>query len=652
MRHAVSFLAILLLPSVPAFADGGDIIWTFQGIEDIRCVAELPDQNDDGAPEVVIETYDAGAVGDHLYCLSGGDSGSPEILWSIRPESGASNGGGYSDDCLMSVPDLSGDGYPDVILGTAWGNRSVHAVDGMAGTVLWTFDTYLEFDSGWIYSVDAFPDRTGDGLPEIACAVGSDNNAGYLLDGADGSVIFRFVDPFDALYMTRVLPDVNDDGVSDVIFAAGDNDYKVYCVSGASSVSGQEIWSANTGGSNYALCLTGDVDGDGVDDLVTGTWTSSNQVKALSGASGAQLWTFNAGSYNYIMRLVSISDADGDGFPDIAIGSWDNGLRVVNGRTGDLIWVSYAGTTNGGDFWALDRVDDLTGDGVDEVVGASFDTKVYLFNGATGDTLWIRTTGRRHYTVRGVSDLNDSGAADLVAGQQYLGGGGFAYALEGGSATPVESWPSVHAKARMSPAGGVSLSWTCEDALPFFVYRLDEAAGREAGRELIARAHESGRLGASESVDLIRSQENSYWIRLNELPLLGDDGYTFEDYSGGLESHYRLAGLMDGEELVLAEIRVSMDEQPVSSTLLRAGIHPNPFNPATVIRFELLENADLRLMVHDGSGRRVVASALRSFPAGEGEWSWTAPEPLPSGVYFFTLEGAGERRTLRAVLVK
>ncbi len=570
MRRILSLLALCLSLPVLVIAEGGDIIWTFQGIEDIRCIAELPDQNSDGAPEVVIETYDAGAVGDHLYCLSGGDAGSPEILWSIRPESGASNGGGYSDDCLMTVPDLSGDGYPDVILGTAWGNRSVHAVDGMAGTVLWTFDTYLEFDSGWIYSLDTFPDRTGDGLPEIACAVGSDNNAGYLLDGADGSVIFRFVDPFDALYMTRVIPDANDDEVSDVIFAAGDNDYNVYCVSGASSVAGQEIWSTNTGGSNYALCVTGDIDGDGVNDVVSGTWTSSNQVKALSGATGAQLWTFNAGSYNYIMRLVPITDADGDDFPDIAVGSWDNGLRVVSGRTGELIWISYAGTTNGGDFWAVDRVDDLTGDGVDEVVGASFDTKVYLFNGATGDTLWIRTTGRRHYTVRGVSDLNDSGAADAVAGQQYLSGGGFAYALEGGSATPVESWPGVEARARLASAGGVKLSWTCEDALPFYVYRLDEAEGRQAGRSILARSHAIGDVSAREAVDLIRLQEESSWVRLNELPLLGDGVYTFEDHSGGSQSRYRLAGLLDGEEMVLAEIRVSIDDQPVSSTLLNA----------------------------------------------------------------------------------
>ncbi len=658
IRAQLLFLSLALLPFQSLSADGGDIIWTFQGIEDIRCLTQLHDQNADGDPEIVVETYDAGADGDHLYCLSGGDSGIPEVLWSIRPESGASNGGGYSDDCLITVSDLSGDAYPDVVLGTAWGNRSVHAVNGLTGDVLWTFDTYLEFESGWIYSLDSFPDRTGDGLPEIAVAIGSENNAGYLLDGADGSMLFRFVNPYDALFMTRVISDANEDDICDVIFAAGDNDHSVYCVSGASNISGQEIWSTDTGGSNYALCVLGDIDGDGVDDIAVGNWTSSNQVKALSGRTGEQLWVFHAGSYNYIMRLVTMNDADGDAYSDIVVGSWDNALRVVSGLTGDLIWQSFAGSTNGGDFWAVDRVDDLTGDGVDEVVGASFDTQVYLFNGANGDTLWIRGTGRRHYTVRGVGDLNESGAADVVAGQQYLSGGGFAYALEGGSATPVESWPQVEGSAEYFADCGVGLRWSCDQSHPFNIYRLDEASGRQAGRMIMAESVGRGELAAFEAKELIISQEEPTWIRLNSSPISGTQGpgllvnFDYTDVFGAASSLYRLSIIVDGEEYVVHELLATNPGLSPSHRIAEMGSFPNPFNPTLTLSFELRQDSSLELIVHDIKGRIVDRQGPRSFIAGTREWHWLAPDALSTGTYFLTLESGEEHRTVRTLLLK
>ena len=140
-----ALLACLLL-TVPTLLLAGtpDLLWTFQGIEDVNAFASVPDANGDGVPDIVVETYDAGADGDHLYLLSGGDSGAPAVIWSVRPVSGASNGGGYGQECLVSCDDLSGDGFPDVLLGTAWGNRSVHALNGLTGAVLWTFDTYNE----------------------------------------------------------------------------------------------------------------------------------------------------------------------------------------------------------------------------------------------------------------------------------------------------------------------------------------------------------------------------------------------------------------------------------------------------------------------------------------------------------------------------
>lgn len=672
--------AFLLCGTQGLRAETPALLWTFQGIEDINAMAALPDVDGDGVPDVLIETYDAGAAGDHLYLVSGGASGTPGVIWSARPSSGASDGGGDGDYCLAVSPDLNGDGFPDVLLGTAWGNRSVHAFNGLTGGVLWTFDTYNEPQSGWVYAVAPHPDRTGDGVPEVVFGCGSYNDTGYMLNGATGQVVWRFYGTTDAIYLTLSLPDVNGDGVADVLFCAGDNDYNVYCVSGAGGPVATQIWSRNMGGSNWAATLMDDIDGDGTPDLVIGSWRSSNQVQAVSGRTGAIIWPFHNGASEYVMRLVTISDVDGDGYRDIAIGSWANAVRVVSGRTGTLIWQSYAGTLNGGDFWAIERLDDVTGDGKDEVIGGSFDYNVYLFNGATGDTIWMHYTGNRLFSVRGAPDLSGNLVPDVLAGTQYLSGGGRAYALEGRAApVAVPELPRVAGGAVASgggpgePAARVELAWTCDQPLPFRVYRVQPRLQRAAGRLLLAEAFARGELTSREVVDAIVGEQDDRLVLLTPQPIEpgGRDGALWryglvDDLAAAgagtgdpLACRYRLAGeLPDGSEVVLAELTPAPGggAAPARPLIAGAAVRPNPFNPAAIIQFELDRPAAVAAAVHDARGRLVASLPPQPFAAGRGELRWDGRDAqgqaVSSGPYFVTLLAGGERKTIAATLVR
>jgi len=658
-------IALLLLACLPAHAAaaGGDQLWRFQGIEDINAMATLPDVDGDGTHDIVIETYDAGAVGDHLYLVSGGMGDPPPVLWSIRPQSGLSDGGGYGDYCLETCPDLSGDGFPDVLLGTAWGNRSVHAVDGRTGDILWTFDSYLTAASGWVYDVSWLADLTGDGLPEVACALGSDANCGYLLSGADGSILWRFP-AADALYRALALPDLDGDGKQDVLFCAGDNDYNVYCVSGGSAGGvGQLIWSRSTGASNQAAALIDDINGDGLAETVVGNWASTDQVRCLDGDTGAVRWTFNNGTYQYIMRLVTLGDVNGNGWRDLAIGSWDRALRVIDGHDGTLIWQAWAGTLNGGDFWAVDRVDDLTGDGRDEVVGGSFDTKVYLFNGASGDTLWMFNTGKRLYSVRGTSDLSGTGGPDLLAGTQYQSGGGWAYAIEGGAdLTAVPPTAVASGRALRGASGVVDLAWRCSEPLAFNVYRLpvaDETA--RSRRRAQAEAFASGALARGDLLAAIREEPLALPLRLNADPLAAGDfagggwQYRLADAAPAGAWRYELYGLdAQGDEFLLLSLTPTV--APAGGPLTAAALAPNPFNPATVLYLELAAPAAVSLRVFDLHGRRVASLPARDLPAGAQRLDWEAVDaagrPLPAGLYLIELKAGDQSRRLRAVLLK
>lgn len=83
---------------------------------------------------------------------------------------------------------------------------------------------------------------------------------------------------------------------------------------------------------------------------------------------------------------------------------------------------------------------------------------------------------------------------------------------------------------------------------------------------------------------------------------------------------------------------------------------PNPFNPATSIRFDLPSAGDVRLEIFDVTGRRVAMLADGLQDAGRHELSWRGEDdrgrPLSSGVYFYKLSSAGFTETRQMLLLK
>ncbi len=93
------------------------------------------------------------------------------------------------------------------------------------------------------------------------------------------------------------------------------------------------------------------------------------------------------------------------------------------------------------------------------------------------------------------------------------------------------------------------------------------------------------------------------------------------------------------------------DEAALPEGFTLAPNHPNPFNPATTIRYALPEAAEVRLTVYDALGREVkrLVDGLRV--AGEHEVVFEG-QGLPSGVYMYRLTAGGVTQTRRMVLMK
>lgn len=101
--------------------------------------------------------------------------------------------------------------------------------------------------------------------------------------------------------------------------------------------------------------------------------------------------------------------------------------------------------------------------------------------------------------------------------------------------------------------------------------------------------------------------------------------------------------------------RIATDESPAGSlapaALALAPNWPNPFNPATRLRFGLPRAGSPRLTIHDVRGREVARLWDGPHPAGWLELEWR-PRGLASGVYFARLSLDGEQLTRKLVLLK
>lgn len=428
-------------PGQPRVADradhldavGGDLLFSMTGADNAACVRGVPDVNGDGLDEVIVGIDESGT--DNIFCLDGASVGTADVVWSLETLDGVSGGSPYGDEALMTVEDADGNGYDNVLVGTAWGGRTAYDIDTLDGTIHWRFDTYLEPTNGWVYSLDLMSDVTGDGVEETAFGIGSDGNAVYMVDGAaaagtQAAVVWRWA-AGDGVGSVRNLGDVNGDGDDDVLAAVWDDADAFVCLDGGTALPGGHVlWSypANA----YSTGVLPDITGDGVNEALAVIWIADGSaVRCLDGATGTEIWrSTEVGSSG--MMVDVLGDVNGSGVPDVVVGSWENAAIVLEGGDGTLIWKTTVGTTNGGDVWTARGIEDLDGDGLDDVIAGSFDLHAYAMSGSDGEILWSFDTGNRVFSIAPVGDLDGDGGPEVVVGTQDTSSNVVVFVLDGG----------------------------------------------------------------------------------------------------------------------------------------------------------------------------------------------------------------------------
>jgi hypothetical protein len=79
--------------------------------------------------------------------------------------------------------------------------------------------------------------------------------------------------------------------------------------------------------------------------------------------------------------------------------------------------------------------------------------------------------------------------------------------------------------------------------------------------------------------------------------------------------------------------------------------YPNPFNPATIIKFDVAKTQRVRLLIYDMLGREIEVLADNVLQPGKYQATFSGAEHT-SGVYYYRLETEGFTETRKMVLVK
>ena len=425
-------------------------------------VAILGDVNGDGIDDLAVGAFWADAKAGEAYVIFGSATGFSATLSpaDLDGTNGFRIAGANADDLLgglvTSAGDLNGDGLDDILVSASGrGNGEAHVIlgksDGFAATLsLSDIGTSGGFrivghtgSNSFAAAAGKAGDLNGDGHADLIIAdYGNDDYKGEAfvlfgsaagfpatlsVTGLNGSNGFRLAPGGDAhayLGLTATfLGDVNGDGLDDVIIGAmnsTDNRGEAVVLFGSRDGFDAELTIADIDGTNGFLLNgkvreeyfaisgghAGDVNGDGIDDLIVGTM-------AQDGASGEAYVVF--GRNGGFGSRLSVEDLDGS-----------NGFAIAGTAANDFLGaaVAAAGDVNGDGIGDLIVSDAELGDGLGEVHvvfgrrgGFGATLSVADLDAGTGFRIAGLTPGGAFgASVAGAGDLNGDGIDDLIVG--------------------------------------------------------------------------------------------------------------------------------------------------------------------------------------------------------------------------------------------
>ncbi len=549
--------------------------------------------------------------------------------------------GDYVQPFDILAVDIDGDGDTDV-LGTADGSNAVLLwLNDGNDPIYWTVQVIDAPYAG--ANALAAGDLDGDGNIDVVAMAASYSNklTWWQNDGeqpigwTERVIATQFLDPWGV-----DLADVDGDGRTDVLGAAWDGRE----ISWWRNLPGDPIdWTKQVIGSNFAGAhgvRAADIDGDGLVDVVGAAATAHQIVWWRNDGSDPIIWTqypirtgFNGA------RAAHPADIDGDGDNDVVgvafsgqLAWWRNDGGDPVGWTEQMVDATFAGAHG------LD-IADLDGDGDLDLLATAYyahDVAWWRNDGGGYPITWtkILVHGNFRNTLKvDAGDIDGDGDLDILATS---------------AADREYSWWEVTQFVESGELIGSILDTQAEPDAAGLSWTVRESATAELSVQYRTSADPASmgawsvELSNPAILDGMLERYVQYRFALtttdaDSSPLLDDISLTWTP----------ITGIGDGDPGGV--------QSPTGCEL--HGNVPNPFNPRTLISYDLPAVMDVSLSIFDASGRllSVLLNDARQ-PAGHHQVEWNGRDAsgrqLPSGVYFCRLRAGEQTMGERLVLVR